>query len=49
MHHQKLGSNKAYGVERWLAELALALGEVTYRPEPLRESITLIGRGGPQN
>ncbi len=26
----------AYGVERWLAELALALGEETYRPEPIR-------------
>src|ERR1700674_2296502 len=24
----------AYGVERWLAELALALREETYRPEP---------------
>ena len=26
----------AYGVERWLAELALALREETYRPEPIR-------------
>jgi hypothetical protein len=25
-----------YGVERWLAELALALKEETYRPEPIR-------------
>src|SRR5450759_4363944 len=27
---------EAYGVERWLAELALALREETYRPEPIR-------------
>src|SRR5258708_19317635 len=27
---------EAYGVERWLAELALALTEETYRPEPIR-------------
>jgi hypothetical protein len=26
----------AYGVERWLGELALALKEETYRPEPIR-------------
>jgi RNA-directed DNA polymerase len=26
----------AYGVERWLAELALALREESYRPEPIR-------------
>jgi RNA-directed DNA polymerase len=26
----------AYGLERWLAELALALREETYRPEPIR-------------
>jgi len=26
----------AYGVERWLGELALALREETYRPEPIR-------------
>ena len=26
----------AYGVERWLAELALALRQETYRPEPIR-------------
>ena len=26
----------AYGVERWLSELALALREETYRPEPIR-------------
>ena len=27
---------EAHGVERWLAELALALREATYRPEPIR-------------
>ena len=27
---------EAYGVERWLAELALALREETYRPDPIR-------------
>src|SRR5215470_1346163 len=27
---------EAYGVERWLGELALALREETYRPEPIR-------------
>src|SRR6516165_2088359 len=27
---------EAYGVERWLAELALALRRETYRPEPIR-------------
>ena len=27
---------EAYGVERWLAELALALRQETYRPEPIK-------------
>ena len=27
---------ESYGVEQWLAELALALREATYRPEPIR-------------
>lgn len=27
---------EAYGVERWLGELALALGQETYRPDPIR-------------
>ena len=26
----------AYGVQRWLGELALALRQETYRPEPIR-------------
>ena len=29
----------AYGVERWLGELALALRQETYRPEPIRRVI----------
>ena len=31
---QDFADIEAYGVERWLAELALALREETYRPEP---------------
>ena len=27
---------EAYGLERWLGELALALREKTYRPDPIR-------------
>jgi hypothetical protein len=34
--HRLLLDIEAYGVERWLAELALALREETYRPEPIR-------------
>jgi hypothetical protein len=26
----------AYGVQRWLGELALALRQETYRPDPIR-------------
>jgi RNA-directed DNA polymerase len=33
---QDFADIEAYGVERWLAELALALRQETYRPEPLR-------------
>jgi hypothetical protein len=33
---QDFAAIEAYGVERWLAELALALREETYRPEPIR-------------
>jgi RNA-directed DNA polymerase len=33
---QDFADIEAYGVERWLAELALALREKTYRPEPIR-------------
>ncbi len=33
---QDFADIEAYGVERWLAELALALREAVYRPEPIR-------------
>ena len=33
---QDFADIEAYGVERWLAELALALREESYRPEPIR-------------
>ena len=33
---QDFAEIEAYGVERWLGELALALRQETYRPEPIR-------------
>ena len=33
---QTFADVEAYGVERWLGELALALGQETYRPDPIR-------------
>jgi group II intron reverse transcriptase/maturase len=33
---QEFAHVEAYGVERWLGELALALREETYRPDPIR-------------
>ena len=33
---QDFADIEAYGVERWLAELALALRQETYRPEAIR-------------
>jgi len=33
---QDFSDIEAYGVERWLGELAMALKEETYRPEPIR-------------
>jgi RNA-directed DNA polymerase len=33
---QDFADIEAYGVKRWLAELALALREETYRPDPIR-------------
>jgi RNA-directed DNA polymerase len=33
---QDFSDVEAYGVERWLGELAIALKEGTYRPEPIR-------------
>jgi retron-type reverse transcriptase len=35
----------AYGVERWLGELALALRQETYRPEPIRRVFILKANG----
>ena len=36
---QDFADIEAYGVERWLAELALALRQETYRPEPIDECV----------
>src|ERR1700681_2641653 len=33
---QEFADVEAYGAQRWLGELALALREETYRPEPIR-------------
>jgi RNA-directed DNA polymerase len=33
---QDFADIEAYGVERWLGELALALREESYRPDPIR-------------
>ena len=33
---QAVAEVEAYGVERWLGELALALREGTYRPDPIK-------------
>lgn len=33
---QDFADVEAYGVQRWLSELALALSEETYRPDPIR-------------
>ncbi len=33
---QEFADIEAYGVQRWLGELALALKQETYRPEPIR-------------
>ena len=34
----------AYGVRRWLGELAIALRQETYRPEPIRRSVHTEGQ-----
>jgi retron-type reverse transcriptase len=36
---------EAYGVERWLGELALALREESYRPDPIRRVFTPKANG----
>ena len=35
MDGQDFADIEAYGVQRWLGELALALREETYRPDPI--------------
>ena len=35
---------EAYGVERWLGELALALREESYQPDPIRRVFIRSGR-----
>jgi RNA-directed DNA polymerase len=42
---QEFADVEAYGVERWLGELALALREETYRPEPIRRVFILKDNG----
>jgi RNA-directed DNA polymerase len=42
---QDFADIEAYGVERWLAELALALRQETYRPEPIRRVFTPKANG----
>ena len=36
MDGQDFAEVEAHGLERWLGELALALREATYRPDPIR-------------
>src|SRR3979409_341189 len=36
---QDFAEIEAYGAERWLGELALALRQETYRPEPIRRVV----------
>ncbi len=36
MDRQDFEAVEAYGIERWLGELALALRQETYRPDPIR-------------
>jgi len=42
---QEFADVEAYGVERWLAELAQALREETYQPEPIRRVYILKDNG----
>jgi RNA-directed DNA polymerase len=38
---------EAYGVQRWLGELALALRQETYRPDPIRRVFIKKANGKP--
>jgi RNA-directed DNA polymerase len=42
---QDFAEIEAYGVERWLGELALALRQETYRPDPIRRVFILKANG----
>ncbi len=45
---QDFAEVEAYGVERWLGELALALKEEAYRPDPIRRVYILKANGKPR-
>src|SRR5436309_11397901 len=42
---QEFADIEAYGVQRWLGELALALRQQTYRPDPIRRVFIPKARG----
>src|SRR5467141_4091759 len=39
---QEFADIEAYGVQRWLGELALALRQETYRPAPIRRCASIF-------
>ncbi|MEE9366374.1 MAG: group II intron reverse transcriptase/maturase [Dehalococcoidales bacterium] len=45
---QDFADVRAYGVERWLGELALALREETYQPDPIRRVFIPKANGKPR-
>jgi RNA-directed DNA polymerase len=53
---QDFAEIEAYGLERWLGELALALRDETYRPDPIRrvyipnvlQALPHVGTGMPE-
>jgi hypothetical protein len=45
---QDFADVEAYGVERWLGELALALKPETYRPDPIRRVVIPKANGKPR-